>query len=86
MDQRDRFLVFDTKSEPVLHGNAEQAPDGVEGHNMLPGGQSALPLSPHFADQAAQWLENRTTPMRYTPEEGAAGAVSRERFVPAPAE
>jgi penicillin amidase len=57
-------------------------PDGVEGYNVLPGGQSALTTSPHFADQAAQWLGNEAIRVRYTVEEVVAGAEERWRFEP----
>ncbi|MFO0685484.1 MAG: penicillin acylase family protein [Sandaracinus sp.] len=57
--------------------------DGVvEGQNILPGGQSARTASPHFDDQAAYWLGNRTIPLRYTVEEVVAGAEGRESFHP----
>ncbi len=69
-------------SGPVFRMVIALGPDGVRGQNILPGGQSGSPRSPHFADQAALWLANETIPMRYLPEEVAAGAVSIERFVP----
>ncbi|MDW8246438.1 MAG: penicillin acylase family protein [Sandaracinaceae bacterium] len=55
---------------------------GVRGQNILPGGQSGYPGDPHFADQAALWLGNRTIPMRYLPEEVAEGATKAERHWP----
>ena len=56
--------------------------NGVRGQNILPGGQSGRPDNAHFADQAALWLANQTVPLRYTPQEVAAGATAIERFVP----
>jgi penicillin amidase len=54
----------------------------VRGQNILPGGQSGLIGDPHFYDQAALWLGNRTIPLRYTAEEAVDGASSRELLVP----
>lgn len=60
-----------------------QLDDGeVRGRNILPGGQSGLIDDEHFADQAALWLENRTIPLRFFPEEAVEGATSRELFTP----
>lgn len=73
---------FTHGSGPVFRMVIALGPDGVEGHNMLPGGQSGLPDSPFFSDQALEWLANRTVPMRYTPAEVVAGAVGRERYAP----
>jgi penicillin amidase len=69
-------------SGPVFRMVIALGPSGVRGQNILPGGQSGFPNSPHFADQAALWLGNQTVPLRYLPEEVAEGAVSIERFVP----
>lgn len=54
----------------------------ISGRNILPGGQSALLGSPHFADQAALWLGNETVPIRYHPEDVVEGAEGGERLVP----
>ena len=54
----------------------------VEGQNILPGGQSGRPGSPHFADQARLWLGNQTIPLRYTVADVALGATGRETFHP----
>ena len=55
---------------------------GVRGWNIVPGGQSAFPDSPHFADQAALWLANETLPMRFAVSEVVEGAMSRELYHP----
>ncbi|MFO0710681.1 MAG: penicillin acylase family protein [Sandaracinus sp.] len=78
---------FDTNdwthgSGPVFRMVIALGPDGVEGQNILPGGQSGFPMNEHFADQAAMWLGNQTIPMRYLPDEVAEGAVGVERFFP----
>lgn len=74
--------TFDYGSGPVFRMIIALGPDGVEGRNILPGGQSALTDSPHFADQAALWLANETVPMRFSVEEVVAGATGRESFWP----
>ena len=58
-------------------------PEGVEGYNIIPGGQSGLTRSAHFDDQARLWLGNQTIPMRFTPEEVVEGGVGREVLLPA---
>jgi acyl-homoserine lactone acylase PvdQ len=57
-------------------------PDGVDGLNILPGGQSALTDSPFFADQAASWLGNEAWPLRFAVSEVTAGATGREVLMP----
>jgi penicillin amidase len=54
----------------------------VRGQNIIPGGQSGLTDSPHFADQAALWLGNRTLPLRFGVAEVVAGATGREVYRP----
>lgn len=56
--------------------------DDTTGRDILPGGQSGIPTSPHYADQAALWLGNDTTPMRFAPTAVVEGATGREVFVP----
>jgi len=54
----------------------------VSGQNIIPGGQSGLPSSPHFADQAALWLGNEAIPMRFHVEDVVEGAERREEYQP----
>ena len=56
----------------------------VEGHFVLPGGQSGITDSPYFDDQARLWLGNEYLTMRFTPAEVAAHALGREVYLPAP--
>ncbi len=56
----------------------------VEGHFVIPGGQSGIVASPHFDDQLKLWLANDYLKVLFTPAEVAAGALGRELFVPAP--
>lgn len=69
-------------SGPVFRQVVALGPAGVEGYNIIPGGQSGNPDSRYFSDQTELWLANEAIPMRYTPDEVARGAVSRERYVP----
>lgn len=55
-------------------------PDGVEGLNVIPGGQSALTDSPYFDDQARLWLANEAHTLRFAPEDVAEGTLALERF------
>jgi len=56
--------------------------DRVRGFNVIPGGQSAHPDSPHFADQARLWLGNQALPLRYHVDEVVEGATGREVYRP----
>jgi penicillin amidase len=63
---------------PVFRMVIALGPGGVSGLNVLPGGQSALPDDPHFADQARLWLANEALPLRFSVEDVVAGATGRE--------
>lgn len=76
--------TFSHASGPVFRMVIALGPSGVRGQNIVPGGQSGDPRNAFFHDQARLWLANETIPMRYLPDEVAAGATGRERFVPAP--
>lgn len=56
--------------------------DTISGRNMLPGGQSGLAGDEHFADQAAQWLGNKTIPIRYHAADVVEGTSASERMAP----
>ncbi len=71
-------------SGPVMRLVVALKDGEVRGRNIVPGGQSALTDSPHFADQARLWLANETVPMRYTLDAVIEGATGRELFEPAP--
>lgn len=77
---------FTHGSGPVMRMVIGLKDGEVKGHNIIPGGQSGINDSPHFADQAAFWLENKTVPLRFYPEQVAEGGVSRTIFVPADAD
>ncbi len=71
---------FDYGSGPVFRMVIELSDDGVTGVNVLPGGQSGMIDSEHFADQAAMWLGNETVPLRFSQEDVVAGATGREVY------
>ncbi len=54
----------------------------VTGQNIIPGGQSGISGTPHFDDQARQWLGNHALPMRFAVADVIAGATGRETFTP----
>ena len=69
-------------SGPVFRMVIALGPDGkVTGQNVIPGGQSSLIDSPHFADQTALWLANDTLPMLFHVEDVVADARGREVLV-----
>ncbi len=74
---------FTYGSGPVFRMVWALGPDGVEGLNVLPGGQSALTDSAFFDDQAALWLGNEAIPMRFDVTSVVAGATGREVLLPA---
>ena len=74
---------FTYGSIPVFRMVIALRGDATTGRNILPAGQSGVPASDYFDDQARLWLGNETTPMRFAPEDVAAGAMSRETFYPA---
>jgi penicillin amidase len=67
---------------PVMRMVVRLRGNEVSGQNVIPGGQSAFPGTPYFADQAALWLGNKTLPMRFHPRDVVAGALGREVYSP----
>jgi penicillin amidase len=74
---------FEYRHGPVFRMVVKLTPERTTGTVVLPGGQSGLNSSPHFADQAALWLGNQTLPLRFHTDDVVAGATGRETFVPA---
>ena len=73
---------FTYGSGPVMRMAFELDPAGVTGVNVIPGGETANPDSPHFADQAALWVANETSPVRFSVEDVLDGLQSREVLKP----
>lgn len=57
-------------------------PAGIEAHEILPGGQSGVLGSPHYADQLGRWLTNDYHRLLLAPEEVGAAAVEVLELVP----
>lgn len=68
---------------PVMRFAVELDPAGFRAVNIIPGGQSALTDSDHFADQIPLWLANEASPCHFAVDDVAANAVGRELFQPA---
>ena len=68
---------------PVMRFAVELDPAGFRAVNVIPGGQSALTDSDHFADQIPLWLANEAPPCHFAVDDVAANAVGRELFQPA---
>ncbi|MBE7453966.1 MAG: penicillin acylase family protein [Kofleriaceae bacterium] len=80
------YGIYDTTSFTFGSGASqrlvvEMTPAGPRAFNALPGGQREDPDSPHHADEAALWRDNRQPAVRFDRAEVEAGAVSRLRFV-----
>lgn len=69
-------------SGPVMRMAFALGPDGVEGVNVIPGGQSGLIDSPYFDDQTRLWLANETLPVPITVDEVVAAALGRTSLNP----
>ena len=77
-----RKTRFEYRHAPVFRMVVSLKDGAVGGSLVLPGGQSGLNNSAHFADQAALWLGNQTLPLRFHVSDVVAGATGREVFTP----
>jgi len=77
-----RSTDFSYGSGPVMRMVVELDPDGMTGVNIIPGGQTADPGSPFFADQAELWIANEATPIRFYVDDVIAAATGRELLTP----
>ena len=72
------------RAGPVMRMVIGLDSDGtVTGQNIIPGGQSGIKSSPHFADQLGLWLGNEAYPLRFHVEEVLNYATTKERYYPA---
>lgn len=60
----------------------EMTPDGVVGHEVIPGGQSGLFYHPNYASQLPLWLTNRYHDLALGEADGQAAAVVTHTFNP----
>ncbi|MCP4654473.1 MAG: penicillin acylase family protein [bacterium] len=58
-------------------------PAGIEADQILPGGQSGVVVSPHYASQLGRWLTNNYHPVRLLAGDVMADAVVQQPFDPA---
>ena len=58
-------------------------PGGIDAYQILPGGQSGVPGSPHYASQLGRWLTNDYHPVRFNAGDVMADAVVQQPFDPA---
>ncbi len=77
-----RSTDFSYGSGPVMRMVVALDPDGMHGVNVIPGGQAADPDSPFFADQAALWIANEASPIRFYVDDVVAAATGREVLSP----
>lgn len=61
----------------------EMTPDGVVGHQVIPGGQSGLFYHPNYASQLPLWLTNSYHDLALGAADGQASAVVTHTFSPA---
>lgn len=73
---------FTFSNGPVMRMVIHLDQEGVEGYNIVPGGQSGLTSSNHFYDQLKLWLANETYPLRFSFAQVMEGAEKRWRFEP----
>jgi penicillin amidase len=74
---------------PAIRFVCELTPDGPVARNVLPGGETLDPASPHYADQIALWRRNRTFDLAFKTtdvtksavRELAKNGVGRTRFM-----
>jgi len=66
----------------VMRQSFALGPDGVEGVDILPGGQSGLSESANYDDQIRLWLADEALPIHYKVEDVVANAQRRETFKP----
>ena len=58
-------------------------PDGVHAEQIIPGGQSGVLTSPHYADQLGRWLTNDYHPVLLSAQDVLADAATQLNAVPA---
>ncbi|MEE8524595.1 MAG: penicillin acylase family protein, partial [Thermoanaerobaculia bacterium] len=57
-------------------------PAGIEADEIIPGGESGVVVSPHYASQLGRWLTNDYHPLLLTPAAVQADAVAQQEFTP----
>ena len=73
---------FDFDSGPVFRMVISLGSNGMQGQNVIPGGQSGLGDSEFYADQAMMWLSGEALPLYMEANDVAGSATGRETFTP----
>ena len=68
---------------PSMRFVVEMIPGHIRAVNILPGGESADLLDPHYDDQAQLWVKNEAAPMHFYTDDVVRNGRSRIRFEPA---
>jgi penicillin amidase len=79
----DSLNGFMFGSGPNRRFVGEMTPDGVNGFNTIPGGQSGVFFHPNYSSQLPLWLTNSYHPLALGEEDGADSAVTMYTFGPA---
>lgn len=69
---------------PARRFVGEMTPAGVNGFEIIPGGESGVVSSPFYASMLGRWLTNRYHPMLLRPNQVEADRMSEQVFEPAP--
>ncbi len=58
-------------------------PSGIQAEQIIPGGESGVVISPHYASQLGRWLTNDYHPLLLSADDVASDVVGQEGFEPA---
>jgi len=74
---------FMFRSGPSRRFVGEMTPAGVDGYEVIPGGQSGVFYSPNYSSQLPLWLTNNYHELALGEADGASAAVVTHTFIPA---
>ncbi|RMG56278.1 MAG: hypothetical protein D6723_00680 [Acidobacteria bacterium] len=69
---------------PARRFVGEMTPAGVNGFEIIPGGESGVVSSPFYASMLGRWLTNHYHPMLLRRNQVEADRMSEQMFEPAP--
>ena len=78
----DSFNAFRFGSGPARRFVGVLDPAGIDAGEVIPGGQSGVLGSPHYASQLGRWLTNDYHPLRLTAAAVRDAAVGEQQFTP----
>jgi penicillin amidase len=79
----DSLNGFMFGSGPARRFVGEMTPDGVDGYETIPGGQSGVFFHPNYSSQLPLWLTNNYHPLALGEQDGVDAAVNMYTFGPA---